>query len=84
MMEQPEKTIHTIGVTKSSESKPHKTQPVKIIDFDMPFNSMVTFMIKWVLASIPAMIILSIIGLILGMILISIFGTMMMSTFSQY
>ena len=38
MMEQPEKTIHTIGVTKSSESKSHKTQPVKITDFDVPFG----------------------------------------------
>ena len=80
----PNENTHTIEVTKSDSTKPSKTQPVKIIDFDMPFSSMVTFMIKWVLASIPAMIILSIIGLILGMILISIFGTIMMSTFSQY
>ena len=79
-----EKPPHTIEVTKSSDHKPHKTQPVKIVDFDMPFGSMVSFMIKWVLASIPAMIILSIIGLIIGMILISIFGTIMMSTFSHY
>ena len=83
-MESQEKPTHTIEVTKSSDHTPHKTQSVKIIDFDMPFGSMVTFMIKWVLASIPAMIILSIIGLIIGMILISIFGTIMMSTFSHY
>ena len=37
MMEQPEITIHTIELTKSSESKSHKTQPVKITDFDVPF-----------------------------------------------
>jgi len=83
-MESQEKPTHTIEVTKSSDHTPHKTQSVKIIDFDMPFGSMVTFMIKWVLASIPAFIILSIVGFILSIILISIFGTFMMSTFSQY
>ena len=31
---------------------------VQIIDVDMPFASMVGFMIKWALASIPALIIL--------------------------
>ena len=34
---------------------------VIVMDFRMPFSSMVTFMIKWALAAIPAMIILSII-----------------------
>ena len=38
MMEQPEITIHTIELTKSSESKSHKTQLVKITDFDVPFG----------------------------------------------
>jgi hypothetical protein len=33
-----------------------------VIDFDMPFGSMVTFMVKWALASIPAIIILGIIA----------------------
>ena len=79
-----DKKPHTIEVTDSSNNKPHKTQSVKITDINMPFGSMVFFMIKWVLASIPAFIILSIVGLILSMILISVFGTFMMSTFSQY
>ncbi len=39
---------------------------VKIIDIDMPFKSMVIFMIKWAVASIPAMIILGILGAIFG------------------
>ena len=38
MMEQPEITIHTIELTKSIESKSHKTQPVEITDFDVPFG----------------------------------------------
>jgi hypothetical protein len=38
-----------------------KFQEVVIKDFNMPFWSMVGFMIKWALASIPAIIILTII-----------------------
>jgi hypothetical protein len=37
---------------------------VVITDIKMPFMSMVTFMVKWILASIPAFIILGIIGAI--------------------
>lgn len=33
-------------------------QPVVIMDINMSFGSMVRFMVKWVLASIPAIIIL--------------------------
>ena len=37
---------------------------VNIVDIKMPFWSMVTFMVKWVIASIPAFIILTVIGVI--------------------
>ena len=40
-------------------------QPVKVIDFNMGFGSMVMFMVKWSIASIPAMIILFLIILLL-------------------
>lgn len=36
--------------------------------------SLVTFMVKWVLASIPALIILSVIFMLLGSSLLSIFS----------
>ena len=36
-------------------------QEVVVTDIHMPFMSMVVFMVKWVIASIPAMIILAII-----------------------
>ena len=39
---------------------------VVITDIKMQFGSMVVFMVKWVIASIPAMIILFMIGLILS------------------
>jgi hypothetical protein len=39
-----------------------RSQQVVVTDVRMPFFSMVTFMVKWTLASIPAMIILAIVG----------------------
>lgn len=39
-------------------------QPVVVIDVNMSFNSMVVFMIKWALASIPAMIMLCLIFIV--------------------
>jgi len=43
-------------------------KPVKVVisDFDMPFGSMVVFIVKWTLASIPALIILFIVGVVLA------------------
>lgn len=38
---------------------------VNVNDISMSFSSMVVFMVKWILASIPAIIILFLIGLIL-------------------
>lgn len=35
---------------------------VKIVSLDIPFGEMVTFMVKWSLAAIPAIIILFLIG----------------------
>jgi len=41
---------------------------VVVVDVQMPFMSMVTFMVKWTLASIPALIILVVIaGVLAGM-----------------
>ena len=42
---------------------------VKVLDMDMEFGTMVMFMVKWVIASIPAMIILIFIFLIFNIIL---------------
>jgi len=39
-----------------------KKKEVVITDIKMPFFSMVIFMVKWVIASIPAFIILFILG----------------------
>ena len=59
-----------------------KIKSIKIEDFDMPFGSMVSFMIKWALASIPALMILFTIGIIMSVIIITIFGSIVMSLFT--
>ena len=50
------------------------TQTVKVSDFDMPFGSMVVFMVKWAIASIPALIILMILFAIFGGFFFAIFN----------
>lgn len=49
---------------------------VVVTDIDMPFGSMVGFIIKWTLASIPALIILFILGGIAAVVLGGIFHSM--------
>jgi hypothetical protein len=56
-------------VAQSYPAVTGSTQPVTIVDIRMSFGSMVGFMIKWALASIPALIIVWIIlGAIIGLI----------------
>lgn len=43
-------------------------QEIVVKDIKMSFSSMVVFMIKWSIAAIPAMIILSLIGMVIGLI----------------
>ena len=47
----------------------NKTVNVVVTDIQMPFMSMVTFMVKWVIAAIQVMIILSAIGGIFAFVL---------------
>jgi uncharacterized membrane protein YdjX (TVP38/TMEM64 family) len=54
----------------------NETNRVNIIDINMPFWSMVTFMVKAAIASIPAFIILSIIGAVVFGVLGGMFGGM--------
>jgi len=50
----------------------NKTHNVVVTDIQMPFMSMVIFMVKWVIAAIPAMLILT----ILGAIMTAVFGAL--------
>ncbi len=49
-------------------------EKVVINDIRMPFGSMVVFMVKWAIASIPAMIILFVICAVLFAVLGALFG----------
>ena len=62
------------------EIKEHQKQQQRIEEksvhvksFDMPFGDMVMFMVKWAIASIPAFIILAIIGAIFFAIFVALF-----------
>ena len=58
-------------LTTNDKSEINSTDVV-ITNFNMPFWSMVKFMVKWVIASIPAIFILFIIALAIQVILISL------------
>jgi len=47
-------------------------QKVSVSDVSMPFGSMVVFILKWTLASIPAMLII----FLIAMVLAGLFGGM--------
>ena len=49
---------------------------VVVVDVKMPFWSMVTFMVKWAIASIPAIIILVAIGAVAAGLLAGLLGGM--------
>jgi hypothetical protein len=51
------------------EMNNQQTTHVTVTDVDMPFFSMVSFMIKWALATIPAFFILAVVGGMLWTIL---------------
>ena len=51
---------------------------VNVRDINMSFTSMVIFMVKWVIASIPAFIIL----FIIGMVVVAVFGAGMFTLFN--
>lgn len=53
-----------------------QVQPVVVTDFQMPFASMVGFMVKWAIAAIPAIIILFFIFAVLGAVLGGFFASL--------
>ena len=58
------------GIVMETEN----SNSVRVIDINMPFGSMVAFMVKWAIASIPAFIILIIVGAILAGIAGAVMG----------
>ncbi|MBL8984108.1 MAG: hypothetical protein JNL26_18120 [Gemmatimonadetes bacterium] len=64
------------GEAASSEGRANapSLQSVQVVDIKMSFGSMVVFMVKWSLASIPAMIILILIFALIALLLSTLFG----------
>jgi hypothetical protein len=50
-----------MNTTQESQQR-DTAAPVRIVDVHMPFGSMVTFMVKWAVAAIPAILILTAVG----------------------
>jgi len=59
-----------------SDTQSNEKQQVTIVDIKMPFISMVIFLVKLAIASIPAFIILSVIFMILGVVFGGVFHGM--------
>lgn len=51
-------TAKKVLAAKENPKKVLKKIPVQITDIDMPFMSMVFFMVKWAFATIPAVLII--------------------------
>jgi F0F1-type ATP synthase assembly protein I len=59
------------GQEREQRKQDQRVQRVAVVDIQMPFMSMVTFMIKWALASVPAFLILM---FLVGMVWILLHG----------
>jgi len=57
------------GTLRATSHEPPGPPKVVVTDIDMPFGSMVAFMVKWSIASIPALLILIVIGFIFAAVL---------------
>jgi hypothetical protein len=51
-------------------------QEFVVTDIDMPFGSMIKFMVKSAIASVPALIILMVLGAIAWAVLLGFFGSL--------
>jgi len=49
-------------IEKPAEHAQSPPNRVTVVDFDMPFGSMIVFMLKWALAAVPALLILIMVG----------------------
>ncbi len=61
---------------KNNNTSNKGTQTVKLSDIDIPFGSMVIFMVKWTIASIPAFLILTVLLAIFAVFFFGILATL--------
>jgi hypothetical protein len=71
---------HRAELMRGQTADPAMTgQPVVVTDIDMPFGSMVGFMVKWAIASIPAFLILGALGFVLALLIGGLLAALGMS-----
>jgi len=68
--------IQAVKIQNTPTVKIQGIQEVHVSDIDMAFGSMVVFMIKWAIASIPAFLILAILLSIFGGLFVGIIETL--------
>ena len=71
---QPQPNIYAATPVQVGVAVAPGSQAVTVVDVRMPFGSMVVFMIKWALAAVPAIFILSIIMAAMTGLLSLLFG----------
>jgi len=58
--------IKSVSTKADIAHAPSQPLSVRVVDVEMTFASMVTFMVKWAIASIPALFLLAVLVLLLG------------------
>lgn len=69
-------TIRGFQQRRGETMDDNNSSNVTIVDISMPFMSMVVFMVKAAIAAIPAVIILTILGMFVSALLSGLFGGM--------
>ena len=69
----PLRDAQVIQVDKPTSTK-RLPEPVSVVDIRMPFWSMVEFMIKWAVAAIPAILILTVLGAVIIGVIVGLFA----------
>ncbi|MFI5103115.1 MAG: hypothetical protein ACHP9V_07075 [Terriglobales bacterium] len=70
-----------IGELQAAQVRIPETRPTAVVvtDVHMPFGSMIAFMVKWAIASIPALLIVFVVGLIFWTIALALLGVVGLS-----
>jgi hypothetical protein len=58
--------VASSATSRARATKQPERQEVVVVDVSVPFGSMVVFMVKWAIASIPAFLILIVLGVAFG------------------
>ncbi len=62
------------SATRSPHTEAAMSEEVVVTDIRIPFGSMVVLILKWTLASIPAMIVLVVLGMVAAGLFAGMFG----------